>query len=120
MSVVYTEKIVEKIVEVPVERIVENIVRVNVDRVVEAHATTASEDITYELKQLRSRSKYNQMQALYESARKERDTAVAQLQSLSSAAELVKDELQLNVDVCLCMHTIQSASMEPVEIKFVN
>ena len=118
MSVVYTEKIVEKIVEVPVERIVEKIVHVNVDRVVEA--TTASEDITYELKQLRSRSKYNQMQALYESARKERDTAVAQLQSLSSAAELVKDELQLNVDVCLCMHTIQSASMEPVEIKFVN
>jgi hypothetical protein len=91
---VYTEKIVEKIVEVPVERIVEKIVHANVDRVDrEAHATTPSEDITYELKQLCS--KYNEMQALYEAARKERDTAVAQLQSLSSAAELVKDELQL-------------------------
>ena len=91
--IVYTEKIVEKIVEVPVERIFEKIVHVNVDRVVEAHATTASEDITYELKQLRS--KYNEMQALYEAARKERDTTVAQSQSVSSAADLVKDELQL-------------------------
>ena len=41
------------------------------------------------------RSKYIQMQALYEAARKECDTTVAQLQSLSSATEFVKDELQL-------------------------
>lgn len=44
---------------------------------------------------LSSFAAYNEMQALYEAARKERDTAVAQLQSLSGAAELVKDELQL-------------------------